>query len=218
MTADTPPPAPETADESGASDDRSAAEQLVELCVYAPIGLVLDARSLLPGLVERGRQQVGVARMVGEFAVKWGSVQLDSKIGDAQEQAMGLLRATGLAPTEERDRRAGSAPEPAEDTAPPRADTTSSEPPSASTADSGATDGPDDEVSDGAHDDGSGEVQVIDVTTLAIVDYDNLSASQVVPRLDGLTDDELEAVGRYEASRRGRNTILNKVAQLQSGE
>ena len=54
------------------------------------------------------------------------------------------------------------------------------------------------------------------VAELAIPDYDNLSASQVVPRLAGLSTDELEAVRRYEAAGRGRKTILNKVAQLQS--
>ena len=56
----------------------------------------------------------------------------------------------------------------------------------------------------------------IDPSTLAIHDYDALSASQVVPRLESLTTDELEAVRDYEAGTRGRKTILNKIAQLQS--
>src|SRR5436190_1631359 len=51
--------------------------------------------------------------------------------------------------------------------------------------------------------------------SLAIPDYDSLSASQVVPRLDGLAAEELDAVRRYEVSNRGRQTILNKIAQLQ---
>jgi hypothetical protein len=51
---------------------------------------------------------------------------------------------------------------------------------------------------------------------LAIPDYDALSASQVVPRLDGLAGDELDAVRRYEAANRGRKTILAKIAQLQA--
>jgi hypothetical protein len=55
-----------------------------------------------------------------------------------------------------------------------------------------------------------------DVADLAITDYDSLSASQVVTRLPGLTRDELEAVRAYEAVHRGRKTILNKIAQLQS--
>ncbi len=50
---------------------------------------------------------------------------------------------------------------------------------------------------------------------LAITDYDSLSASQVVPRLDGLSGDELAAVREYEAAHRGRKTILSKIAQLQ---
>jgi hypothetical protein len=51
---------------------------------------------------------------------------------------------------------------------------------------------------------------------LAIPDYDSLSASHVVNRLAGLTTGELEAVRDYEAGHRGRKTILNKVAQLQT--
>ena len=51
---------------------------------------------------------------------------------------------------------------------------------------------------------------------LAIPDYDSLSASQVVPRLAGLSGDELEAVREYESGHRGRKTILNRVAQLQT--
>jgi hypothetical protein len=57
----------------------------------------------------------------------------------------------------------------------------------------------------------------IEVTDLAIPGYDLLSASQVVPRLDSLTPDELTLVGRYEAGTRGRKTILSKVAQLRAG-
>jgi hypothetical protein len=49
---------------------------------------------------------------------------------------------------------------------------------------------------------------------LAIPDYRALSASQVVRRLDGLGPDELEAVYRYEATTRGRRTILHRAQQL----
>lgn len=50
---------------------------------------------------------------------------------------------------------------------------------------------------------------------LAIPDYDSLAASQVVPRLAGLTSEELEAVRKYESAHRARRTILGRVAQLQ---
>ncbi len=53
---------------------------------------------------------------------------------------------------------------------------------------------------------------------LAIPDYETLSASQVVRRLEGLGPDELDAVYRYEAATRHRGTILHRIQQLQSGE
>jgi hypothetical protein len=47
-----------------------------------------------------------------------------------------------------------------------------------------------------------------------LADYDTLSASQVVRRLESLGADELRAVQRYEASTRNRRTILNRASQL----
>ncbi len=49
---------------------------------------------------------------------------------------------------------------------------------------------------------------------LAIPDYEALSASQVVRRLDGLGPSELEALYRHEAATRRRRTILHRVQQL----
>ena len=48
----------------------------------------------------------------------------------------------------------------------------------------------------------------------ALADYDTLSASQVVPRLESLGAQELEAVLRYEASHRNRRTIMRRASQL----
>lgn len=55
-----------------------------------------------------------------------------------------------------------------------------------------------------------------DAATLgaALADYDTLSASQVVRRLEGLGPDELRAVQRYESATRHRRTILNRANQL----
>ena len=53
-----------------------------------------------------------------------------------------------------------------------------------------------------------------DADGLAIPDYDNLSAFQVMPRLEALDPTDLDAVREYEESTRGRRTILNKIAQL----
>jgi hypothetical protein len=48
----------------------------------------------------------------------------------------------------------------------------------------------------------------------ALADYDTLSASQVVRRLESLGPEELRAVQRYEASTRNRRTILLRADQL----
>jgi hypothetical protein len=49
---------------------------------------------------------------------------------------------------------------------------------------------------------------------LAIADYDGLSASQVVDRLDGLDPQDLDAIRRHEVAHRARATILGKIDQL----
>jgi hypothetical protein len=57
---------------------------------------------------------------------------------------------------------------------------------------------------------------VIDVTTLALADYDHLPASDVVSKLVGLEPDERDAIEAYELSGRKRRTILGKLEQLKS--
>jgi hypothetical protein len=56
-----------------------------------------------------------------------------------------------------------------------------------------------------------------DEAQLAIPGYDSLSAAQVVQRLGGLGDGELNAVRTYEEAHRGRRTVLGKIEQLQAG-
>lgn len=59
-----------------------------------------------------------------------------------------------------------------------------------------------------------GPEPTVDVRDLAIPGYESLSASQVVPRLAGLTVDELHQVIRYEQANRGRRTVLNRAHEL----
>jgi hypothetical protein len=51
--------------------------------------------------------------------------------------------------------------------------------------------------------------------SLAIPGYDSLAASQVIPRLESLDPEELEAIRAYESAHRGRRTILSRIQQLQ---
>jgi hypothetical protein len=191
---------------------KSPAERALDLFVYAPLGLLVSVRDLLPELVERGREQlspqVNTAHAIGKLAVKQGSKQAGKAFEKARAsaetslterlEAAGVDTGTGngVATTTEPAREplpsvrpapAPVRPEPTEVRAAPT-------PAAAPTPDAPAP----------------------LAGTLAIPAYDSLSASQVVPRLSGLSPTELEAVRDYEAAHRGRKTILNRVAQLQA--
>jgi hypothetical protein len=163
-----------------------AVAHAVELFVYAPIGLLFDGATVLPQLVERGRSQVTMARLIGRFAVGQGRTEATKAASRLQDQAAGVLGFIGdsvAAPMP--GRPPTSANRPASRAATRPSPTEGRPAPTASAAD------------------------------LAIPDYDGLSASQVVNRLAGLSSTELASVQRYEAANRGRKTILSKVAQLQ---
>jgi hypothetical protein len=179
------------------SDDKSPIEKAVELAVYAPVGFLNFMRSMLPGWIEGGRQEVhkglSTAKVMTEFAVAQGRQDAEKRVTQAAEVIGGLAAR----------RNSSNGPSPAAAPAPPAA--APSPPPAApaptvaSTPSAAASNGP------RPSDDG-----------LAIPGYDSLAASQVVQRLAGLSGAELEAVRAYEAATRGRRTILNKVDQLQA--
>ena len=170
--------------------------QAIDALVYAPIGLFFDGPTLLPKLVKEGKNHAKGARVFGEFAVRQGRAELGRRLSSFEAQAGEVLRTLGVLPDDEAD-----AP------GPPGTGLAAAD----GAARSGSAAAP-----------GNGAFLVDDdflappVESLAITDYDSLSASQVVTRLDGLEADELEAVRAYESAHRGRKTILNKVAQIQA--
>ena len=159
------------------------AEQLLDLLVYAPLGLLLEARDLVPKLADKGRRRMGgqvtVARMIGELAVRQGQRQAERVIQRLREQPPRPASSTS-APSGEADPANGHRPAPSAATTP-------------SSAASPAT---------------------AEASSLAIPGYDTLSASQVVPRLEGLSAAELEAIRDYEEATRARKTILTRIDQL----
>jgi len=184
---------------------KSPVDQWFEVFVYAPLGFALDARQLFPRFVDRGRSQVVLARVVGKYAVQHGQTRAERYLGDSHNQVAAVLQALGLLP-EEHERDDDGDVEAFEAGTVTFAQPPVVEPEAAES--NGAA-----EASAPGRPDGSPPP---DPAALAIPDYDNLSASQVVPRLGGLTADELEAVRRYESAVRGRKTILGKITQLQS--
>ncbi len=176
------------------SEHRSATEIVLDNLVYAPLGFVTGAKSLVPQLAERGRVQVANAKLIGRFAVQMGQVEANKRVGGLEAHMREMLIGFGLVPPETTEapaapRSAPAAPEVEEEELPPPV----------------MHDAPDVDT-----------LAIPDVDTLAIPDYDSLAASQVVSRLAGLRPGELTAVQHYELAKRGRKTILGKIAQLQA--
>jgi len=49
-------------------DNKSLVDQALDAFVYAPLGLLLEARDLIPKMADRGRGQVALARLAGRVA------------------------------------------------------------------------------------------------------------------------------------------------------
>jgi hypothetical protein len=203
---------------------KTPAERALDILVFAPLGLALSARDLLPTLVEKGRQQltgqVTQARVIGQFAFQQGSKEAGKAFERARSSAESTLSArlgengSGPAPaTEARQPTAPSRPTPPPARPAPTQPRPSPTAAAPTPAAAGPAPAPEPVRAEPAPTPGTPAPLA---STLAIPAYDSLSASQVVPRLSGLSPAELEAVRTYEAAHRGRKTILNRVAQLQS--
>jgi len=195
------------------TDDKNPVEQALDVLLYAPLGLVFSAGELFPKLVEKGRSQIGMAKMLGQFAVQQGQTEAGKVFDRASKQAMSTLEQIAGRPSTNGSSSNGSAssngkaPAAAPAPAPAAANVApiTSAPSAVAELHAVAAEA----VAAVPH---SGP----EAAELAIPDYDSLSASQVLPRLTGLSIEELEAVRAYEAAHRGRKTILNRVAQLQA--
>jgi hypothetical protein len=209
------------------TEERSPIDAALDVLVFVPFGLAATAAEEFPKLAAKGRAQLlgrlTVARMVGEFAVAQGRREFGRRLGQVARQGASPNGGTG---------RTTASPEPA------------SGPGGVETGVAGATvaggdvagggqvadhwpQDPDDPVVVGtaaagnaasgnaASGDLPSEPPAPDAAGLAIPGYDSLSASQVVQRLDGLSGDELAAVGEYESAHRARRTVLTRVSQLQ---
>lgn len=226
-----------TADKSPIEE---AVDQALSTFVYAPIGFLFDGPARFPKLVRNGRSQVSNARMMGQFAVQMGRREVTKRAAELDGPVVDLLR--GLGVIDGPPPGPGPAPAPVdvpEKPEEPTAKQGSAKSPAARKPT--ATGAP---ATEGARKKTSAEKTTAKKTTakktpakksaakgatakktpakkaapsaagLPITDYDSLSASQVVSRLEGLSAADLEAVGSYEADTRRRATILNKVQQL----
>jgi hypothetical protein len=193
------------------SEDKSPVEKAVELMVYAPVGFVNFMRTMLPGWIEQGRQEVtkqaATAKVMSEFAIGQARKDAEKAVIQAAEVVSNLQhrRSGAGSPPAPRPPAPASAPTAPVSTA--ATPSSAASPATAPSAGSSAASSPTASNNNGPRP---------NADALAIPGYDSLAASQVVQRLGGLSSAELEAVRKYEAATRGRRTILNKCGQLQA--
>jgi cobalamin biosynthesis Mg chelatase CobN len=271
-------------------DQPDPVRQIADLFLFAPLGLVTQARSKVPELATAGRNQVALYNMIGKFAVAHGKTVV-SKWAD-QQRAHAKTRSTGVhsdataapalvngeqrtdtagvtamdaqsdtAPTElagaertstrrtstERTRSTGSSTgrsrtkslsdKPAQSGASRQSlnRTATSRTASSRTATGGASkkstspqttrDARRPSLAGQASPSRSSAVDaplrvppVVGVGALAIADYDDLAASQIVGLLGTLSASERDDVALYESTHRRRSTVLGKIDRLRSGQ
>jgi hypothetical protein len=198
--------------------DEPVIERILDLAVYGPVGLALSVVEAVPGLVRKGRDrlvpQVGVARTVGEFAVRQGYRQF---VGFATSRGAFPFRTAepGKTYTAYTARADGPGEPDGHEGPSERSWPAQGGPGHPGTVQTRAgpveADGGWPAEAGGRQEERPKEPRVGD---LAIPSYDSLSASQVVQRLAGLSREEVAAVAAYEAATRRRKTVLDRAEQL----
>lgn len=191
--------------------DDNPLEQLIELFVYAPIGMLYEYPDVLPQLIKKGRSQVQLAKFFGQMAAR----QRGTSVPDAAVSGAGAAGAAGAEATDALARLAarfitelgsqvGLAP-PSGGAGPPS--TPVGSPPSA-------------EANAESREPASAVDAVDPVPTktarLPIAGYDDLTAKEIIGLLEDLTHDQLIRVRKHESAGRNRKTVLAKIERLVS--
>jgi hypothetical protein len=194
-------------DRRGTTDDQDGpnpVEQLLELLLYAPIGLLYEYPEVLPKLIKRGKSQVQLAKVFGQLAMNQRQEDHAGPVGDITSVASSVVARIitdigaqiGLAPPSASPSKPASWPD--------RGEPEPSDPsPSA----------------DGADPDGSDAVEEVEADggerSLPIAGYDSLTARELIPLLDELSGEQRARVRTYETSHRNRKTVLAKLDRLE---
>lgn len=175
-----------------APDGDDPIERLLDLFVYAPIGLLATGGEHLDEFIRTGREKAAVARTVGRFALQGVDDRVARSVGDVEVMAREFLSIV-LANTSPAARRR----------------TTDADAPVADTTDT--TDAPSD-AGDGAAD-GSPATVPGGVDDL-VPGYDDLTAREILPLLDGLDVDALDRIEAHERAGRDRSTVLARLRRV----
>jgi len=222
-------------DGHGQARGKEPVERAIDVFVHLPIGFAVMAWKRVPGFVgavpdlvgqalskgcaqlaeaeERLSEEVRKARMIGEVAVTFGGRQvrreLDARLAEARRTAEGVADfIAGTAATPRSNGAQASAP------SAPATPTATAAPQAATPAPAKATRTPATAKATTRRPPARSTASSASAADLPIREYDELSASQVVSRLTGLTPDELRAVQTYEEASRGRRTVLLAIERL----
>lgn len=172
--------------------DRNPLAQLVELFVYAPVGLIYEYPDVLPKLIRRGKSQVQLAKVLGQMAANQGKQAAGSSMnapGDHSLSAVvGSAAVTLARGITDFGELVGLAPATSSKASSPKA------PPAETSRGKAPKDLP-----------------------LPIADYDNLPAKRVIACVGDLTPSQQARVRSYEETHKNRKTVLAKLARLADG-
>ena len=187
----------------GAATPHAPLRKIFDVCVYAPVGMAVTVVEDLPELVTKGRarieQDLSNAKVVGRYVVHREWRRVSRRLGE-------IFGNEAAQPAPGRD----DEPAPSDTDAHPAAPAQIGEPMPPTATTSPAPTAQAATVSSATAPDAAAEA----IVGRVLADYDTLSASQVVRRLESLGPEELRAVQRYEGSTRNRRTILNRAGQL----
>src|SRR5215831_13975732 len=69
------------------TERKTPIDQAVDLFFFAPLGLLMNAEEIVPQLAERGRKQVVLARMMGQYTVRKGQARAERVLVQLQNLA-----------------------------------------------------------------------------------------------------------------------------------
>jgi hypothetical protein len=199
------------------AETKTPTEQLVDLLVYAPVGLAYDYQKVLDQLVVKGKSQVQLARLLAKMAAKKGQTEFEESVTDALGLvARGITElgvAVGLAPSPEElvdvpgaHESTSAVEDPPVATAPvPKKSSVKKA--SAKARKPSAEDAPAQSARPPA---GS----VVEPISLPIAGYDTLTAREITALLGDLDDGQRARVREHESTNRGRKTVLAQLDRL----
>lgn len=206
------------ADDADSKNEKSQADQLIDLLVYAPVGLIYEYGDVLPQLVKRGKSQVQLAKVMSQMAAKQGQKSVDGALLDAAGTlAKGITEfgaLLGLAPD-------ASTPPPPTPSDVIDVDEAAAAPAKSEQA-SKTTDEPktpkqkpaSKKKSTTKKKPASKKASDKKPQRLPIARYDDLTAREIVPLLEDLSAGQRKRIHKHELDNRKRKTILAKLDRL----